>query len=474
MAEKLDFSKTTIAELVQKSLFPLWESDRRKMLRLDRWHRNELVAGSDLPELKKGTREYKVLQRISTTPWARLVVSSTVDQLSIEGIVDGDGKPDVDMWNVWQMNRMQARQTPLLEAATALGRSYLVAEPGVDELSGTPMPKLKLYPATQSFAYYEDPVNDDWPMYAMFGTVAHKSDGQPFWRMSVYADINVYTVDVVDGDATFISYQEHGAPVPPVVQFAPNVDLQGRATGEVEPYIGMFSRMNQTTLDRHIVERFGAWVVRWATGLETPQPVPDENGNAPTEAEARQAAKLRLSIEDILVSSGEGTKFGTLEGTPMDPYIAAEEWQARNLAVITQSTPSQFVGQVENLAADAIAALNAPHRGKLGRHKKQFGEQAEQAFRLIGLYQGKTVDASAQVLWGDSESRSLSQLADALNKLVTGLKIPPQELWPRVAEALGRPQQDVEAWKAAAADPDELGRMMQELLRQNSPTDPGA
>lgn len=458
-----DFSKTTIAELVKDSLYPMWKKERREMLRLDRWHRNELTQGGphgDLPELKKGTDEYKVLQRISKTPWARLVVNATVDVLHIQGFVDGDGDED-PIWDVWQSNRMDWKQTPLFEGATALGRSYMSIEPGEDPLTGEVVPEMKVWPATQTLAYYVDPVNDEWPLYVMTGSRAHDADGEKFWRFWVWADEFKYLVDYKDDKATFIEWREHGSPVPPVVQFAPNIDLQGRATGEVEPYIDMISRMNQTNLDRHIVERFGAWVVRWATGLEQPQQTEGQ-----TDEEAKRALKLKLSIEDILVSSGENTKFGTLDGTPMEPYIKAEEWQARNLAVASQSTPSQFVGQVENLSADAISALNAPHRGKVGRHKNAFGEQAEQAFRLAGFYLDRDIDSSSQVMWRNSESRSLAQLADALSKLVEGLKIPPQELWGTVAEALGRPQQDVESWKDAAQDSDLLGQLLSEVAQE--------
>lgn len=457
----LDFTKESVAKLVESSLFPLWDQERQIMKRLDRWHRNNLIQGpnGDLPQLKRGTKEYKVLQRISKTPWARLVVNSTVDVLHIEGIVNGKGEPDSASWDVWQANGMDGRQSALFEGSTALGRSYVTAEPGLDPLSGAPMPRLRVWPATQALTYYEDPANDDWPIYAMLGKSAKNQDGSQFWRMKVYDDVRVYTVDVDTGKATYITFEEHDAGVCPVVQFAPNVDLEGRATGEVEPYIDSISRMNQTTLDRHVVERFGAWVVRWATGLETPIA---EDGEV--DVEAQQAQKLKLSIEDILVSSGKDTKFGTLEGTDMTPYIKAEEWQARNLAVISQSTPSQFVGQVENLSADAIAALNAPHRGKVSRHKTNLGEQAERLFRLIGHYQGREIDHSSQVLWRDSESRSLSQLADALGKLTQSLKIPPDQFWPLVAQALGRPQQDVEAWRAAAQDPDQMTQLLQRLM----------
>lgn len=458
-----DFTPRTIADLVRDSLFPLWNAERHKMRRLDRWHRNQLLAGpdGDLPQLKKGTKEYQVLQRICKTPWARLVVNATVDVLHLEGIVDGDGEPDREAWRVWQANGMDGRQSAVFEGATALGRSYVTAEPGVDQLTGEPIPSLRVWPATQTLTYYEDPANDDWPLYAMIGRPARKADGTKFWRMMVYDDERRFTVDVEDNGAkaTYIDFLAHGADVCPVVQFAPNIDLEGRATGEVEPYIDVISRMNQTTLDRHVVQRFGAWVVRWATGLETP--VKDDGEEI--DAEAKQALKLKLSIEDILVSSGKDTKFGTLEGTDMAPYIKAEEWQARNLAVVSQSTPSQFVGQVENLSADAIAALNAPHLGKVARHKTNLGEQSERLFRLIGRYQDRVIDHTSQVLWRNSEFRSLSQIADGLSKLVEGMKIPPDQFWPMVAQALGRPQQDVEAWKRAAEQPDELGLLLSRM-----------
>src|SRR5690606_19004901 len=97
-------------------------------------------------------------------------------------------------------------------------------------------------------------------------------------------------------------------------------------------------------------------------------------------------------------------------------------------------------------------------------------EQVERLFRLIGVYQGRTVDYSAQVLWKDTESRSLSQLADALTKLVQGLQIPPDQFWPAVAQALGRPMQDVEAWRNAAEQPDELEKLFGELANGSQPT----
>lgn len=464
-----DFSPSTIERLVESSLFPLWKQERDHMLRVDRWYRNKLRPGEDLPKLKnKTTAEYKTLQRIAATPWARLIVHSVTDTLQLQGIMDESGGLDKDLWRAWEVNGMDAKQAAVWEGAAAHGRAYVTAIPGVDPLTGERVPRLLISSAAETLTYYEDPANDDWPLYAMIGQPATDAAGDKFWRMRVYDDRRVFTVDVTPtGRATYVTFDVHGAGVVPVVQFAPNIDINGRTPGEVEPYIDMIARLNQTTLDRLIVQRFGAWVVRWATGLVEP---PGKEGDSGY----RNALKMQLAVEDILISEGKDTRFGTLDPTPMDPYIRVQEWQARELAVLSQSTPSQFVGQVENLSADAIAALNAPHRGKVNRFKNRLGEQAEQLFRLIGVYLDKTVDYSSQVLWKDTESRSLSQLADALTKLVQGLQIPPDQFWPAVAQALGRPQQDVEAWRQAAESPDEIAQLLNRLAGGDSASDVAA
>jgi hypothetical protein len=65
-------------------------------------------------------------------------------------------------------------------------------------------------------------------------------------------------------------------------------------------------------------------------------------------------------------------------------------------------------------------------------------------------------DTSAQVIWRDTEARSLASTVDALGKLVTMLGVPPQALWERIP---GVTQQDVERWKGEAIVNDPLGQL---------------
>ena len=72
-------------------------------------------------------------------------------------------------------------------------------------------------------------------------------------------------------------------------------------------------------------------------------------------------------------------------------------------------------------------------------------------------------DFTAEVRWADMESRSLSQVADALGKLSTMLGVPAQVLWDRIP---GWTAQDTTKAKQLLDDGDALSRMMDEFSSQ--------
>jgi hypothetical protein len=89
--------------------------------------------------------------------------------------------------------------------------------------------------------------------------------------------------------------------------------------------------------------------------------------------------------------------------------------------------------------------------------------------RLASLAAGDKAgweDTSAQVVWRDTESRSLQATVDALGKLTQMLGVPPEELWERIP---GVSQQDVERWKATAKENDALGQLTATINKQMAP-----
>jgi hypothetical protein len=287
-------------------------------------------------------------------------------------------------------------------------------------------------------AFYEDPAEDDWPAIAMQVTPAKFATG-PGWRIKVYDDELVHYLEVEEhGDklVTTRESDEHGIGFCPVVRYANQLDLDGRTDGEVEPYITVAGRIDQTTFDRLVVQRFSSWVVRTIAGMSKP-----EDG---TDAAAE---KLRLKVEDILIAEDNDTKFGSLPATPLNGFIDAHEADVKVLAAVSQTPAHELLGSMANMSAEALAAARASASAKADERKHSFGESHEQMLRLAALVAGDTTGASdyeAQVRWKDTEIRSLAQAADALGKLATMLSVPVELLWEKIP---GFTQQDVDAAK---------------------------
>jgi len=430
-----------------KVYLPEWRRATEATEKIDRWYRNRLRA-VDRPGMpKKPTREYRDLRDMAMTPWLRFVVRSLTQILYVEGYRGSDGK-NASAWAAWQANGLDSRQIGIHRAAIAHALAYVTVLPG------DPFPVIRGVSARKMVAFYQDPATDDWPMYALAGSVIVGADGKPAYRFKLYDDEAIYTLDArtPDGEKlTFITFDEHGAGVCPVVRYANELDLDGRAEGEVEPFVDLAARINQDTFDRLVVQRFGAWVVRYATGLVEPET-----------DEERNALKLRLGIEDVLVTENPEAKFGTLPGTPIDGYIAAREADIRDLAAVSQTPPQDFLGQIVNISAEALAAAEAGRTRKADERKHSFGESHEQTLRLAAHLMGDdagAADFDAQVVWKDVESRSLAQVADAFGKLASQLGVPAEILWERIP---GWTQQDVERAKKLA----ESGGGIESLLRE--------
>jgi hypothetical protein len=238
----------------------------------------------------------------------------------------------------------------------------------------------------------------------------------------------------------------------PVVRYSPDLDLDGRACGVVEPHIPLAKRIDKTTYDRLLTQHYNSWKVRTAAGMAEPD----------TEEDAIRA-KLKLAHDTILVSDSVDTKFGSLPETPLDGFIRAYESDIKTLASITRTPVHSLVGDLINLSADAIAAANAASDSQIAEIQRPIGKTHTQLLR-IGAYivgdQDAANDTYAHVTWADTSIRSLESAAKALGLLAEKLGVPPQALWNRVP---GVTKTDVEDWKQILADNDVMGRLADQL-----------
>ena len=448
-------SATAAEAVVKTKLWPLLQLERVRVTRIDRWMRWD----HDSPHHPRhATKEYRDLAKRAQAPWGRRVVTAVTDQLYVDGYKPTDSDDNVEAWKWWQANGYDARQIALHEAVVGYGLAYNVVLPGRSWL-GEPMPVIRSLDPSQMVAVYEDPAWDDWPTYTLRAEPQRVGD-RTAWKLKLYDDRLVHSLVMSQsGDSLkYIKQEEHNLKVCPVVRITNHLDLRGRADGDVEPVIPLLGRIDQTTFDRLVVQRFQSFKVRTVTGMAKPET-----------SEETAAERLRLKAEDLLIAEDPDSRFGTLDETSLSPLIEAHDADIRTLAAVTQSPAHELIGQMANMSAEALAAAEASLTRRVTRVQHPVGEGHEQTMRLSAHVMGDTAgaaDISAEVTWRDMESRSLAQAADALGKLSTMLGVPAEALWSKIP---GWTEQDVERAKAIAAKGGAFDDLIRELQSADVP-----
>jgi len=364
-----------------------------------------------------------------------LVVDVMAQSMAIDGFRRPKDGEDAAPWAIWQANKMDARQSGIIRSTLAYGTAYGVVLPG-----DTAPVMRGVSPRRLTALYGDDP---DWPRFAL------EVDGPGPGRYRLYDDEAVYHLGGDRGTTPneLLRVDVHAAGVCPVVRFRNTEDLDEESPGEIESLMPMQDQMDITTFGLLVAQHYQAFRQRYIIGWTSD----DEN------AKQKAAASRMLTFEDPDIKIGE---FGQVD---LSGYLESRESTVKFMGIVSQTPPHSLLGEMANLAAEALAAAEAGQRRKIGERETGQGESFEQYLNLAGRMAGLEVDDSAQVRWRDTEARSLAQVVDALGKMATMLGIPPQELWERVP---GVSQQDVERWKATAAAGDSFANLDETLQRQ--------
>lgn len=419
-----------VVPLFKDQLYPAFMAERLRLNVIDKWYRWH----NDDVEIPRGsTREHRSLVALSKTPWLQLIVTEVAQSLFADGYHTpqmGDDEALSTPWRLWNANGFVVRQSAIHRAALAYGYSYATALPadaGSAALRGVSPRKM--------LAFYVDAAEDDWPLYAVqwVSTVEFK----------VYDDMAVWPVRSVDGQWTAGDPLMHNAGVCPVVRYNNMLDLDGRSTGEVEPFIAMAKSIDKTKYDRLLTQHFNSFKVRTVTGMV--------EGATPAETEA---AKLKIAHDTVLAGTGSDMSFGSLPETPLDGFIHAYEQEVKTLAAVSQTTVYSLVGDLINVSADGLVAARSSADAKVAERQRSFGQSHSQLLRLGSSLAGDSdaaTDVMASIKWADTSIRSMSAAADALGKLATMLGVPVMALWERIP---GVSQNDVDRWKQMLPDAD--------------------
>ncbi len=366
-----------------------------------------------------------------------LVVDTVAQSMYVDGYRAPATQGEAPAWDIWQRNKMDARQLGVHRASLSYGVSYATVLPG------EPVPVIRgISPRNMTVVYGED---DDWPMWAL---EKRRSDvvGQYLYRL--FDEEMAYWMGVEDPDTVrFVSSEVHDLGVVPVVRFLAKSDLDSEVSSEIDDLIYIQDQINLTTFGLHVVQHYGAFPQKWIAGW-----VPENT------SEYLQATAAKVwTFED------ETIKTGQFDPAPLDGYIESRRDSVRMLAAISQTPAHALRGELVNLSAEALAAAEATERRKITERETMFGEAWEQTMELASRVAGYETDASAQVRWKDTEARAFAATVDALGKMAQMLGVPLEALWERIP---GATQQDVERWKQAAAEGDSFRQLEMMLSRQ--------
>lgn len=450
------------------SIWPAHLAQREKAIKLDQWAAGkqqaiEDIENSGLPFMPAGRAtvgEYRDIAGRAPTNWAGFLVDSIAQTCRLDGIYVPGSSDSIQSWSLWQENRWDGRQGALYRGAFKHGQSFATALPAVSQWTKKRTAKFEALSAKKMSVYYQA-VEDEFPMYSLDAERHVDINGQEYWTVRFIDEEAEHFLEVKHGgldrkEWTYISYEEHGLGFCPVIQYG-QMDLDGTMTGEIEPFIPLLRRIDQDVFDRLVVQRFGAWVIRYGTGLVKPE----------TDEDQRAAAML-LRMGELLVAEGKDAKFGTLSATELKGFIEAHDADLRILSAVSQRPPHHMLGAASNLQAEALAATEQGLARRGGEWRTGFGESHELLFRTGAVILGNTADAqnfNMQVRWKDTESRSLSQTADALGKIATQLQVPVEMLWEQIP---GFTDSDVERAKSILSSRG-LSQLLAELAAQDSP-----
>lgn len=444
---------------VASKLLAMREEEQRRLQKIAAYMRGDQAS----VYVPRGARqEYRWLIRRAKVNMLPLVVTATAQALFVDGYRPEKTDENAKAWKHWQANRMDGRQHGLHRAALKYGVAYTLVLPGT--LADQKMPVITPKSPRRMTAFYADPIDDEWPMFAIEETILNIAPGKQQRQVLLLDDDYRYTLvgDAKRGAKLTLKdggLEEHGLGVCPVVRYRDGDDLDGDecVRGEVEPLFDVQDQLNSTTFGRMMAETYAAFRQRWATGM-VPE---DESGNP--------KAPFQAMVDKLWIANDPDTKFGEFSATDLAGYLNSAEATIKNIATMSQTPPHNLLGAMINLSAEALNAARDGLNSKIAERKSVFGEAHEQTLRLAAHAAGDDAgwnDVSAQVVWRDTEARSLAQTVDALGKLVQMLGVPPEVLWEKIP---GITQTDVERWRTAAKEGDAMNQLNGIIGKQMAP-----
>jgi hypothetical protein len=379
-----------------------------------------------------------------------LVVDTVANRLAVEGFRLDGAEADRRVWvDLWQRNSLDIFAPQVQREALATGTGYVsVWNRGDGRIA---------IRGESSDEVFHDPDVDEGPLSVarvvkvwgdLVGQQVHMLFVTPDLMFSMTAPWNPQAdprPDMFRSQWSLSSVHRNDHGKVPFVPFLNRPGLDGGSLSEISDLLPHFDKINTLTAQHLLAAELGAFRIRWATGIDIP-----------TDKDGKPIEPFDVALNRLWVNSDAEGKFGSFEGTPLEPYLQSIDQAVQQVAAISRTPPFLLMGKITNLSAEAIRATDIGMVQKVMERQRSFGQSWQDVIRLGLLMLGDPMSEMAEMetMWRDPEIVSEGQRVDALVKLFS-VGLP----WQAVMERYGATPGEIARWDAMRSD-DTFNRLL--------------
>lgn len=362
--------------------------------------------------------------------WCSVVVDAPEERLEVEGFrmgADSDPSADKDAWRIWQANNLDAESQIAHSEALMKRSAYALvwANPADDN---TPLitieDALEMVVAHDAANYrLRRAAMKRWQdesgfLFATLYLPDRIEKYQSTARIDLKTRVDLQSVTWKDREGVEVSIENPLGEIP-VIPIINRRRLKGQGSSELDVVIPKQDAINKLWFDMLIASEFGSFRQRWATGIEIPL------------KDGKPVEPIDAALDRLWAVANKDAKFGEFGQTDLGGFIEAIQMAVQHIASQTRTPPHYFLGNMGNFpSGESLKAAETGLVKKVHRLQRHWGESWEEvirlAFKVLGDSRGNITDS--QTIWGNAETRTQSELVDALTKLST-LGVPREALW---------------------------------------------
>lgn len=364
--------------------------------------------------------------------WTQVVADSPVERLHPIGVqLAGSDTADTETWRVLQVNGFDADAPLGFLGAGIAARSFVLVWGDPDDPD---TPEVTFEDARECVVAYE-PGSRRKRRAALkrwqdgsdeYATLYLPDEVWKFKRplLRHAKSVNLAGIDeVLKWEPRATGGEPNPQPNPmgvvPMVELPNRPLLADEPLSDVSGTVAMQDAINLLWAQLFTASDYASFPQRVILGADMPvTPILDDRGQQVGE---KPVPLEKFAVDRTLWITGDNAKIAEWSAANLSAYTDVIEVAVGHIAAQTRTPQHYLIGRMANLSGDALIAAETGLVKRASEKQLWFGQALREGARLIALAQGDEAKARAvaagRVLWADAESRSHSQLADALQKL---------------------------------------------------------